>query len=447
MADSASTCEHANRLPYTNTIGAIFREYGERYIAQYRPCMEEIQLIRNIRKCRTPYLGGVVLQCSDCDVRRIIYKSCGASRCPICQSCKRLQLQEKLRNRLLKVPYVHMIFTVPHELNGLFRLNQKELYSLLYRVSWKALKQCASKEKHLGALPGMISVMHSWGSDMKYHVHLHALVTFGGIEEAGNWRYPKRKDKLIAYRELNATYKSCFLQALDKLIAKRALRHNAALLSCLENARQKNWVVHSTKPQLDTKVLEEYLSRYVCKIAVSNSRLSYDQIKHQVYLIYNDYRNQLEGEAAPKKHRVFDPLCFIHQFLQHLPPKSFQRTRYYGIHASSKYKRIRNKLPKKLLRIGKTIRTLFQIVRALIGEEGLTCDGCGGYDLVRLHEPADQEWLSRHVPGFQLRAPPSSAHRGLKGARVVHSGNGRAMSTGVNPAVFSGSTSTKSPTK
>ena len=177
----------------------------------------------------------------------------------------------------------------------------------------------------------------------------------------------------------------------------------------IAEVEKKNWVVNNGQPQLDTQNIEEYLSRYVLKIAVSNSRLSFDEVKGQVNLIYNDYAGQVAGEAAPKKVKVFDPLTFIHQFLQHLPPKHFQRIRYYGLHASATYKRIKGQLPEKLKRLGTTVRTVFQLLRALLGVELIACESCGETEFEESYEMPDTDWLEKNIPSYQPkgRSPPS----------------------------------------
>ena len=409
MADTSSPCGHGDKVQHTpvvNTIGKVFRRYGEAYIEQYKPGPGAIKLIRNIRKCRTPAMGATVLTCKSCGSSRWLYRSCGDSKCPICQGIKRMQCQDRISGKMLNVPYVHITFTLPHALNPLLRANKKALYGLLYRSAWATIKKVCADPRNVGGLPGMIAVMHTWGSDMKYHVHLHSIVTFGGLDDEGNWHHPHRKTKLAKYREINRVFREMYLKGLKKLLKKGALKTVAFQDEIMAEVEKKNWVVNNGQPQLDTKNIEEYLGRYVLKIAVSNSRLSLDEAKEKVKLIYNNYAGQIEGEAAPKKVKVFDPLSFIHQFLQHLPPKYFQRLRYYGLHSGATYKRIKDKLPEKLKRLGDTIRTVIQIMRALLGVEMIECEDCGGTDFEESHEMPDYEWLEKNIPNYNKRAPP-----------------------------------------
>ena len=410
MGDSPPNCGHQNIIRQENIIGEVFRKYGESYIAQYGASLDQIKLISNIRKCRTAAMGALVIRCKDCGSSRKIYQSCGDSKCPICQSNKRASAQDRLRLKLLKVPYVHTTFTLPHELNPLLRANQKLLYGLLYRSAYAAVKELCLDEKNVGGLPGMVCLMHTWGSDMKYHVHLHSLITFGGLDENKDWVFPVRSKKLYRYRAINRAFRDHYLSGLEKLLSKGELVKVAHLPEILASVRKKNWVVNNGQPQIDTMLIEEYLTRYIMKIAVSNSRLSFDEVKEQVHLSYNDYSLQEEGEAAPKAIKVFDPLSFIHQFLMHLPPKSFQRIRYYGLHSSAWVKKIREEVSEKLKRHEDTIIILMRLLKHFLKAYFQQCEFCGGHDFEESVEAPDATWLSVHVRGYQVkdRSPPDA---------------------------------------
>ena len=159
------TIEHS--VSSANPIGDLFRDYGEEYIQQYEPSYQQIKLIRSMRVCKTPALGGRSIVCKSCQTHHYIYHSCGHSHCPICQSIKREQWADKLNAELYKVPYVHTIFTLPHQLNGLAHQNESEIYSLLMKTAWQTIKVLTHNPNNLGALPGMIAVLHTFGSDMK----------------------------------------------------------------------------------------------------------------------------------------------------------------------------------------------------------------------------------------------------------------------------------------
>ena len=160
-----------------NDLGRIFRDYGEQYISNYTPDLKKIKLIRAMRVCKSPALGGRAIVCKSCQHHHYVYNSCGHSHCPICQAIKREQWIDKLKNELLNVPYVHMIFTLPHQLHSLARANKSTIYSLIMTTAWKTVKVLAADPKNIGGLPGMISVLHTFGSDLKYHIHNSCRVT------------------------------------------------------------------------------------------------------------------------------------------------------------------------------------------------------------------------------------------------------------------------------
>lgn len=359
-----------------------------------------------MRMCKTPALGGRAIVCKSCDHHHYIYHSCGHSHCPICQSIKREQWVDKLKNELLNTAYIHMVFTLPHELNGLARNNKKVIYSLIMQSGWKTVKVLSKEKNNIGGLPGMISVLHTFGSDMKYHIHTHCLVTFGGLDENGNWQLPKRKEKIARYRQIKGTYKKVFLEGLSKLYRKSKIEYHMSYEELLEMVDGKTWVVHNTKPTMDTSVLEDYLARYINRVAVSNSKVEYIKEQSIVKLIYNDYANQKEGEAAPKKKKKIDPLVFIDQFMQHVLPPSFQKSRRYGLHASSTKRKYQNILPDSIKRNGHHIRTVFQILTQLIKENPFHCEKCNSekYEIVVIRPT--KSWIHKYIQLPTSRAPP-----------------------------------------
>jgi hypothetical protein len=300
-----------------------------------------------------------------------------------------------------------MIFTLPHQLNGLARNNKDVIYSLIMKSSWNTVKTLAEKEENVGALPGMINVLHTFGSDMKYHIHTHCLVTFGGWNQTSNsWKVPKRKEKIARYRQINSTYKNIFLEGLKILFAKGEIEYHQSFDQVFECVNKLSWVVHNTKPTIDTQILEDYLARYVNRVAVTNSRIEYLKEQRIVKLIYNDYANQLDGEPAPKIVKPLDPLSFIHQFMQHVLPPYFQKSRRYGLHASATKKKLNTDLPESILRDGMLIRTLMQIVAQLIKQNPFQCQFCQSQEYQILDIKPDKNWITKFVKIPNQRPPP-----------------------------------------
>ena len=392
------------------SIGDLFRCYGEQYIKIYQPPLHKIKLIRAIRVCKTPALGGRRIDCKDCGNRHYVYFSCGQSQCPLCQSIKRAQWQDRLGVKLLNVPYVHMVFTLPHELNGMMKSNQRMFYNTLYRMAWKTVKTLSAEEGNIGGLPGMVAVLHTFGSDMKYHVHLHCLVTYGGIRN-NEWQWPKRKKKIAGYRAIRGRFKSLFIASIEKQLKKTGWKNNGIDLeeqwrSVKKEIAGKEWNVSNSRPTMNSKQVEEYLGRYVNRVAISKSRLTYLSETKEVQIIYNDYRNQKKGEAAPKKMKPMLPLVAIDQIMQHVLDPYFQKNRYYGLHASSTYKKIKDDLPEKLKRVGRTIRTVFEILHALLGMPAYECERCGSIHYEIKEVRPDKKWKFNYLTLFLIRPPP-----------------------------------------
>ncbi len=386
----------------------MFRDYGEQYIGIYKPSLQQIKLIRALRVCRTPALGGFVYSCKSCGKNHYVYKSCGHSHCMLCQSIKREQWLDKLKTTLLKVPYVHSVFTLPHQLNSLAKWNEKVMYGLIMKVAWLTIKETTRK---YGAYPGMTGVLHTFGSDMKYHIHVHCLVTFGGLGKNGDWMYPPHKKLLANYRVMCATYKSIFLAHLHRLHIKGALNYPHNFDELMDRVAKLRWVVHTTYPTMNTDILENYLARYINRIAITNNRLHYIQNTHKVNLIYNDYKQQKSGEIAPKAIKTMEPLVAINQILQHVLPRYFQKSRRHGLHNAST--KVRNELPQKLKRQTNTIRTLFQIITQLTKLTRFECENCKSTDFTTSILLPSYHVISNFISSDSLKSPPSiSENRG-----------------------------------
>lgn len=345
------------------------------------------------------------MTCNTCGEEHTLYFSCGHSRCCICQSIKREQWVDKLSAELLDVPYVHLVTTMPHDFNGLARRNQKEMYNLLFRSTSHTVNEIASNKAHLGAKTGMISVLHTFGSDMKYHVHVHSLLTFGGIDEKGNWQYPKHKKRLCRNSKFKDTFKRIFLEGLKQLFEDDKLTYHQTYDQLVAEVKDKSWSFFVTHPTMETQTIELYLARYINRVAVTNSRLEYIKATEEVHLRYNDYKNQKEGEAAPKVVRSMDPLVFINQLLMHLPPPYFQRSRRYGIHANAKKEVYKNAIEKKLKRNGRTIRTVMEIITQLMKNESFSCQQCESTDMSITQITPDAKWIYQWITLPNIRGP------------------------------------------
>lgn len=372
----------------------------------YKPDLHKIKFIRSVRLCKTPALGGQQYECKDCGHKLYIYHSCGHAQCPLCQSIKREQWQERLGSKLLKVPYTHTVFTIPHALNKIAKQYPKLIYNLLLRSAWQTVKQLCADPSNVGALPGMVSVLHTFGSDMKYHIHVHSLITFGGIQH-GKWVWPKRKKKIAPYREMCRRFREIFLGGLDKLIS-----HSDIKVSDYDSLRSeisdRRWNVRNNYPTMQTGLIENYLARYINRVAISKNRLKYLEKEKQVQIVYNDYRNQQENKAAPKAIKELSPLVAMHQIMQHVLPPYFQKSRYYGLHSTCIFNKIKNQIPQLLRNAGQTIRTVFQILKDLLKLNPMVCEKCQQPNLASIPITSDSSYIQLILTAYKGRPPPQN---------------------------------------
>ncbi len=189
---------------------------------------------------------------------------------------------------------------------------------------------------------------------MKYHIHVHALITFGGVDDSGNWFWPKHKKKLAPYKKISNTYRDIFLEMVRAEIDKNNLKLLPDTEEVLDLVKTKRWNVRNAYPTADTQILERYLAGYINRIAISKSRLNYiaktQKNDSYVNIIYKDYKNKPIGEAAQFAEKRVHPLIAINHFLRHVLPPYFQKSRYYGLHHHSTFKRLGDKLPDKIKR-------------------------------------------------------------------------------------------------
>lgn len=229
---------------------------------------------------------------------------------------------------LLSVPYYHIVFTLPHELNDLSIKFPKEVYNALFTASWQTIQVFSADEKYLNAKTGMISILHTWGQTLSLHPHLHCIVPNGGIDKKGKWVYPKKQTKtsdrtkkyLFPKRALSTVFRAKFMSCLRRQI--QIPQSTAKLLF------KKNWVVYAKQPFFGPKQVIEYLGRYTHKIAISNHRL--ESISNNLISFkYKDYRT-----GGDNKTMSLNATEFIRRFALHVLPPKFTRIRHYGIFAS-----------------------------------------------------------------------------------------------------------------
>jgi hypothetical protein len=300
----------------------------------------QLKVMSAIEHCRSAALGGHVERCQDCGHSRIAYNSCRNRHCPKCQGAAARDWLAAREVDLLPIGYFHLVFTLPAEIATIAYQNKTVVYDLLFRATAETLLTIGADPKHLGARIGFTAVLHTWGSAMTHHPHLHMIVPGGGISLDGRRWVPCRPGFLLPVRVLSRLFRRLFLAGLaDAHAAGRLaffgdldnLRNRAAFAAHLAPLARKNWFVYAKPPFAGPEAVLAYLARYTHRVAISNSRMiGLDE--RGVTFRYKDYRRN--GQARYRT-MTLAPDEFIRRFLLHVLPKGFHRIRHYGLLASA----------------------------------------------------------------------------------------------------------------
>ena len=323
-------------------VADIFRSHGPAWRQAHvgHVSLDQLKVMSAIESCRTAALGGHVARCEDCAYTTIAYNSCRNRHCPKCQGAAAKEWLADREAELLPVPYYHVVFTLPGPIADIAYQNKAVIYDLLFKASAETLLTIAADPKHLGARIGITSVLHTWGSAMTHHPHVHMIVPGGGISLDGERWVSCRPGFFLSVRVLSRLFRRLFL---GKLIAAHQARclsffgdniHLAdpqSFAAYLAPLRKTKWVVYSKRPFGGPEAVLAYLSRYTHRVAIANSRLiAFDQ--QGVTFKWKDYR--VEGRDRYKR-MTLATHEFIRRFLIHVLPKGFHRIRHYGLFAKS----------------------------------------------------------------------------------------------------------------
>ena len=290
-----------------------------------------------LSKCRTAALGGHIDKCNHtpCGHLHLSYNSCRNRHCPKCQGHKREEWIGKRAEDLLPVPYYHVVFTLPSELNQLALYEPVLVYNTLFKMAWATIKGFGENPDFLGAKTGMISILHTWGQNLSLHPHLHCIVPGGGINKKGKWKSVKKKDKyLYPVKRMSVVFRAKYVAELRKKGIKDQGLFNRLFT--------KHWVVYAKRPFKYAYHVVEYLGRYTHKIAISNHRIK-EINKQEVIFSAKNYKK--EGH---KQDLVLHPKEFIRRFSLHILPKGFVRIRHYGFLSSTSKRLYLKKLQEQL---------------------------------------------------------------------------------------------------
>jgi predicted Zn-ribbon and HTH transcriptional regulator len=322
-------------------VADIFRDHGPawRQANAGHVSLGQLKVMAAIENCRTAALGGHVARCEDCAYTTIAYNSCRNRHCPKCQGAAAKQWLADREAELLPVPYFHVVFTLPAAIADIAYQNKAVIYDLLFKVSAETMLTIAADPKHLGAHIGITSVLHTWGSALTHHPHVHMIVPGGGIALDGKRWISCRPGFFLPVRVLSRLFRRLFLEKLAAVHQQLAFFGNHAPLSnaqafatYLVPLRKTEWIVYSKRPFGGPAAVLAYLSRYTHRVAISNSRLiAYD--RHGVTFRWKDYRIERRDRYKPMTLATNE---FIRRFLIHVLPNGFHRIRHYGLFASSK---------------------------------------------------------------------------------------------------------------
>ena len=317
-------------------LAQILARHGAAYRATHRLAAVQYRAMRAIEACRTEALGGHVERCDACGQLRYSYHSCRNRHCPKCQILAKERWLAARQAELLPVPYYHVVFTLPHELNGLAQGNPRAIYRLLFDAAARTLIEFGENPRWLGGKIGLTMVLHTWGQTLSQHLHVHCLVSGGALGPDGRWHYPRR-GFLFPVKALSAVFRGKFTAGLKRAFDSGALTlagGSAALASPAHRTAFFNalysqpWVVYAKRPFAGPEQVLQYLGRYTHRVALTNSRLvSFND--ETVRFRYRDY-------AAGNRRKVMalDAQEFIRRYLLHVLPRRFMRIRHYGLNGN-----------------------------------------------------------------------------------------------------------------
>jgi hypothetical protein len=322
-------------------VADIFREHGPAWREAQRGhlSLAQLKVMSAITQCRTAALGGHVLRCEGCGTDQIAYNSCRNRHCPKCQSAAAQRWLDARQADLLPVEYYHVVFTLPAPIADLAYQNKAVIYGLLFDVAAEVLQTIAADPKHLGARIGATLVLHTWGSALTHHPHVHGIVPGGGLSPDGTGWVACRPGFFLPVRVLSRLFRRRFLEELQQ--SHRAgklqffgehvpLADAQAFKQWLAPMRQCEWVVYAKRPFAGPSAVLAYLSRYTHRVAISNSRLlALDE--RGVTFRWKDYR--AKGRTRYKA-MTLAPEEFMRRFLLHVLPSGFHRIRHYGLLAN-----------------------------------------------------------------------------------------------------------------
>lgn len=392
-------------------VADIFHAHGQRWRQAHAGhiSLAQLKVMSAIETCRSAALGGHVLRCQSCHHQQIAYNSCRNRHCPKCQGSTAHRWLEARQADLLPVDYYHLVFTLPAPISDLAYSNKSVIYTILFKAAAKTLQTIAADPKHLGARLGITLVLHTWGSAMTHHPHVHGIVPGGGLSTNGQRWVSCSPGFFLPVRVLSRLFRRLFTEDLNKAFQAgeltffgehQSLADEATFANWLKPMKQIEWVVYAKRPFAGPKAVLAYLSRYTHRVAIANSRLlTLDDLG--VTFKWKDYRNKGQSRFKTMTLKTDE---FIRRFLIHLLPSGFHRIRHYGLLANARraenIKRARALLIGQENREGKVASEHTKSSQDKVAEQPqatYTCTDCGNPMII----------IERFERGQLPRAPPT----------------------------------------
>jgi len=309
-------------------LAEVLRRHGPAFLAAHPLSVAKAKVWRAILACRTAALGGHVQTCDACGTARRVYHSCRNRHCPQCQTRAKEAWLAARQREVLPVPYFHLVFTLPHDLNGLIGQCPRSLYELLFGAVSATLTEFAANPRWLGGTPAFTLVLHTWKQDLGRHVHIHALVPGGALKADGSWVAAKG-GFLFPVKALSTVFRGKFVAALKAARQSGKLQEaglaDQAWRDLLTRVYRHDWVVYAKHALGGPEQVLDYLGRYTHRVAISNERIvgmSADTVNLRV-------RDWTQGNR--RRTLSVPAQTFIERFLLHVLPKGFKRIRHYGL--------------------------------------------------------------------------------------------------------------------
>jgi hypothetical protein len=386
-------------------VADIFRAHGPawRQAQHGHLSLGQLKVMSAIEQCRSAALGGHVLRCDACAQVQIAYNSCRNRHCPKCQARAARRWLEARQADLLPLDYYHVVFTLPASISAIAYYNKALIYDLLFEVAAETLRTIAADPKHLGAQIGVTLVLHTWGSALTHHPHVHGIVAGGGLAPDGARWVACKPGFFLPVRVLSRLFRRRFLEELNQAHRSRqlqffgeyaALSDATVFTNWLGPLREVEWVVYAKRPFAGPAAVLAYLSRYTHRVAISNQRLlALDE--RGVTFRWKDYR--VTGKTRYKS-MTLDTHEFMRRFMLHVLPGGFHRIRHYGLLANGG-RREHLARARELLHVVPTIAAPPALIAAPVAivPPTFVCPHCGAAMII----------VETFVRGEPIRAPPT----------------------------------------